>query len=316
MKLKHINNHSITQKGTFIMTRAISTEMFKALQSGVLHPLLELVHHDQTLDMELRGNSINIYYRGGSLFTLKEDPSNSFSIFFNSKYCNTILAKLYPKLSSTPSVDEAIQNLPFYKQAMDFWFSNHPKLEREIQQEIVTENNNHRDISYGTDYYIIDIEYADTENNSRFDMVAIKWPSTSNGRQNGKEATLALIELKYGDGAIGGASGVEKHLQDSEAFLSAIENLSDFCEDMTQVFEQKCELELINGIKGNHPNIKANNPEIIFIFANHKPAKQQLKEEVKKLNSNWTVRIANASAMGYGLYDKKMKTIDEFLKDL
>lgn len=298
------------------MTRAISTEMFNALQSGVLYPLLELVHHDQTLDMELRGNSINIYYRGGSLFTLKEDPSNSFSIFFNSKYCNTILAKLYPKLSSIPSVDEAIQNLPFYKQAMDFWFSNHPKLEREIQQEIVTENNNHGNISYGTDYYIVDIEYADTENNSRFDMVAIKWPSTSNGRQDKKEATLALIELKYGDGAIGGESGVQKHLQDSDAFLSDDKKFSKFCSDMAQVFEQKCKLGLINGIKGNHPKITTNNPEIIFIFANHKPAKQQLKEEVNKLNSNWTIRIATASAMGYGLYDKKMKTIDEFLKDL
>ena len=298
------------------MNRQISPKMLQALQSGVLHPLLELVHHDQTLDMELRGKSVNIYYRGGSLFALKEEPSNSFSIFFNSKYCNTILAKLYPKLSSTPSVDEAIQNLPFYKQAMDFWFSNHPKLEREIQQEIVTENNNHGNISYGTDYYIVDIEYADSENNSRFDMVAIKWPSTSNGRQDRKEATLALIELKYGDGAIKGNAGVKKHLQDSDAFLSAND---DFCNNISEVFNQKCDLGLINGIKGNRPKITPDNPEIIFIFANHKPASDILKkeiEELKKLNSNCLIRFATASVMGYGLYEKQMKDIDEFLKTL
>ncbi len=298
------------------MNRQISPKMLQALQSGVLHPLLELVHHDQTLDMELRGKSVNIYYRGGSLFALKEEPSNSFSIFFNSKYCNTILAKLYPKLSSTPSVDEAIQNLPFYKQAMDFWFSNHPKLEREIQQEIVTENNNHGNISYGTDYYIVDIEYADSENNSRFDMVAIKWPSTSNGRQDRKEATLALIELKYGDDSIRGAAGVNKHLKDSEAFLSANENLDDFCNDIAEVFEQKCKLGLINGIKDNRPTITKDNPEIIFIFANHKPASDILKKEVSGLSSSWTVRIATASAMGYGLYSNKMKSVNDFLKDL
>lgn len=300
--------------------RQISQKMLQALQSGVLHPLLELIHYDQTLDMELRGNSVNIYYRGGSLFTLKEESSNSFSIFFNSKYCNTILAKLYPKLSSTPSVDEAIQNLPFYKQAMDFWFSNHPKLEREIQQEIVTENNNHGNISYGTDYYIVDIEYANSENNSRFDMVAIKWPSTSNGRQDGKEATLALIELKYGDGSIKGDAGVEKHLQDSDTFLSASEKFSDFCSDMAQVFKQKCKLGLINGIKEDrHPTITTNNPELIFIFANHKPASQKLKEEVKKLRSQciqWNIYYATASAMGYGLYANQMKDIDKFLKAL
>lgn len=311
--------------------RQISQEMLEALQSGVLHPLLELVHHDQTLDMELRGNFINIYYRGGSLFTIteiKEENDSSFTIYFNSTgnkndkgYCNSSLykAKGRSPLPDHPSLEKAVQNIPLYKQAMDWYFSENPNLEREIQQEIVTENNNHSNISYGTDYYIVDIEYADTENNSRFDMVAIKWPSTSNGRQNGKEATLALIELKYGDGAIGGESGVEKHLKDSDAFLNASKKFSDFCDDMAQVFKQKCKLGLINGIKNNRPNITKDNPEIIFIFANHKPASNILKIEVQKLqklNSNWTVLVATASAMGYGLYVDKMKTIDEFLKDL
>ncbi len=296
--------------------RHITSTLFNALQDGILHPLLELVQHDQTLDMELRDKSVNIYYRGGSLFRITEAPSNSFSIFFNSKYCNTIFARLYPKLSTTPSVDEAIQNLPFYKQAMDWWFSDHPKLEREIQQQIVTENNNHGNISYGTDYYIVDIEYADSENNSRFDMVAIKWPSTPNGRRDGKEATLALLELKYGDDSIRGAAGVNKHLKDSEAFLSANENLDDFCNDIAEVFEQKCKLGLINGIKDNRPTITKDNPEIIFIFANHKPASDILKKEVSKLSRSWTVRIATASAMGYGLYSDKMKSVDDFLKDL
>lgn len=312
--------------------RQISQKMLQALQSGVLHPLLELIHHDQTLDMELRGNFINIYYRGGSLFTIteiKEENDSSFTIYFNSTgnkndkgYCNSSLykAKGRSPLPDHPSLEKAVQNIPLYKQAMDWYFSENPNLEREIQQEIVTENNNHSNISYGTDYYIVDIEYANSENNSRFDMVAIKWPSTSNGRQDGKEATLALIELKYGDGSIKGDAGVEKHLQDSDTFLSASEKFSDFCSDMAQVFKQKCKLGLINGIKEDrHPTITTNNPELIFIFANHKPASQKLKEEVKKLRSQciqWNIYYATASAMGYGLYANQMKDIDKFLKAL
>ncbi len=300
-------------------TRKISDNMLQAFLTGELHRLLELVQHDQTLDMELRGDVVNIYYRGGSLFKIKEiteKSANSFSISFNTKYCNSLLSMLYGPLSTTPSVDEAIQNLPLYKQVMDLWFSEHPKWEREIQQEIVIENNNHGKISYGTDYYIVDIEYADTENKSRFDMVAIKWPSTPNGRQNGKPATLALVELKYGDDSIGGKSGVKKHLKDADAFLSDNKNLTDFCDDMVQVFEQKCKLGLINGINDNYPTITTDTPEIIFIFANHKPASNILKNEIKGLTTQWNVRFATASAMGYGLYDAKMKSVNDFLKDL
>lgn len=44
---------------------------------------------------------------------------------------------------------------------MDWWFHKHPKYEREFQQVIARENNNHGKISNGTDYYIADIEFAD-----------------------------------------------------------------------------------------------------------------------------------------------------------
>ena len=55
---------------------------------------------------------------------------------------------------------------------MDKWFHEHPKYEREFQQIILRENNNSGKISRATDYYIVDIEYQDTENSSRFDMGA------------------------------------------------------------------------------------------------------------------------------------------------
>ena len=49
--------------------RQISEEMLNAFLSGELSSLLEAVKKDDTLDLELRGNSVNIYYRGGSIFT-------------------------------------------------------------------------------------------------------------------------------------------------------------------------------------------------------------------------------------------------------
>ena len=60
--------------------RQISEKMLNAFLSGDLSPLLEAVKKDDTLDLELRGDSVNIYYRGGSIFKI-EEINNSFSIF-------------------------------------------------------------------------------------------------------------------------------------------------------------------------------------------------------------------------------------------
>ena len=134
--------------------RQISEEMLNAFLSGELSSLLEAVKKDDTLDLELRGDSVNIYYRGGSLFKIT-GINNVFSVSFDTNYCTEGSVNL----SKNPSPAEAVANIPFYKQAMDWWFHEHPKYEREFQQVIARENNNHGKISNGTDYYIADIEF-------------------------------------------------------------------------------------------------------------------------------------------------------------
>lgn len=109
--------------------RQISKKMLNAFLSGELSSLLVAVKKDDTLDLELRG---------GSIFKI-EEINNSFSISFDINYC----IESSTSLSGNPSPAEAVANLPFYKQAMDWWFHKHPKYEREFQQVIARENNNH-----------------------------------------------------------------------------------------------------------------------------------------------------------------------------
>ena len=45
--------------------------LYDFLNDGALSPLLKLVKMDHTLDMELRGDDIVIYYRGGLLYKIK-----------------------------------------------------------------------------------------------------------------------------------------------------------------------------------------------------------------------------------------------------
>lgn len=287
--------------------RQISEEMLNAFLSGELFSLLEAVKKDDTLDLELRGNSVNIYYRGGSIFKIAE-INNSFSISFDINYC----IGSSTSLSGNPSPAEAVANLPFYKQAMDWWFHKHPKYEREFQQVIARENNNQGKISSGTDYYIADIEFAD--GNARFDMVALKWLSNGAVRRDTSRISLALIEVKYGNGALKGTAGIEKHLEDFRAFLSDREKVSDFCRDMSLVFSQKCRLGLVDGLNEKQYDVKISSldPEVIFLFANHDPESKILPAVLKEVEPNkypFPILVANASYMGYGLYAEQMKQI-------
>lgn len=92
--------------------RQISEEMLNAFLSGELSSLLEAVKKDDTLDLELRGDSVNIYYRGGSLFKIT-GINNVFSVSFDTNYCTEGSVNL----SKNPSPAEAVANIPFYKQA-------------------------------------------------------------------------------------------------------------------------------------------------------------------------------------------------------
>ena len=313
--------------------RRLNDTLYTALKNGELTPLLEIAKADDTLDFELRGDSVNIYYRGGSLFKIFYSKEN-IVIYFNEKYC----VGQKRQLTSPITAEEAVDNIPLYKYAMDLWLKKHPKLEREFQQIIVRENNNIGKISRSTDYYIIDIEYAnkldvDDEiekeyiivnqqsedrkaNNARFDIVALKWLSDGASRKKSNKLSLALIEVKYGDGALKNNAGVDKHLEDFKKFLSNKENFKNFCEDMTEVFKQKCELGLIDGIQPHQLKnfeITVNNPEVIFIFANHDPDSQVLNtiiQDSKNQEYPFPIMIANSSNMGYCLYSDRMDKIN------
>ena len=323
--------------------RAIEKDMMEAFQEGDLKPLLKAVKMDDTLDLELRGDWVNIYYRGGSLFKVSSKNGKApYKIYFNTKYC---INDQY-QLEEYPEVAKAVHDIPLYKQAMDWWIKKHPKYEREFQQVIVRENNNSGNISRGTDYYIIDIEYANQitykdgvaeldeiekayaedsvklgsnkSKGARFDMVAVKWLSNGAVRKDLSKATLSLIEVKYGSGAMKGKSGVVDHLMDFREFLSDEKNWQKFCDDMTAVFKQKWRLGLMDGLKGtidsDDVKISYDKPEVIFVFANHDPEStilenlwdsDEIRDELDK--SNFDVKIANASSMGYCLYADKME---------
>lgn len=298
--------------------RALDEKMFKDFEEGgMLHDLLDYVQSDDTLDLEFRGEGrANIYYRGGSLFCI-ERSGDGYTLTFDTKYCTAC----DEGMEKTPSVRAAVGLIPLYKHAMDVWFVKNRKYEREFQQLVVRENNRHGAISHASDYYIVDIEYAynvnvsDKKTQARFDMIAVKWLSKSNERQNPSAPTLAIIEMKYGDGALGGSAGLKKHLED---FGTLVKNgeLDDFCADYSNVFNQKCALGLIPGKESARIKITQRDIELIFLIANHDPDKTGLATIVAEIADltmeyPYPIRFAYASMMGYCLYADQLKSLEE-----
>lgn len=295
--------------------RGLSKEFVNDLKEGKLSILLEAVKNDDTLCLEIRENYINVYYRGGNICKVEEKQGN-YQFYFDSKYSDKH-KELIQKLFKEGNVKDIVENLPILKYEMDVWFSKNPKAEREFQQLILRENN-YGSISNDTDYYIADIEYANVENNSRFDMVAMKWLSTSKERKNPKDLKIAFIEVKYGDNALTGKAGVQEHIKDIYTFLNNEKN--DIYQEVEKIINQKVSLNIINISK--NVTLLENKPEFILLCANHKPAKTVLKrelqeviksEEYEKLKEMCDLKIATASLMGYGLYDQCMISFEDFI---
>ncbi len=329
------------------LRRGISAEFERQLTEGILHPLLQRVHHDDTLTLEIRNGYIDIYYRGGRLLGIHEQAGGQrFSTQFDERYCGTA-DDYQATLPERPgriitAADDSIawvDAFSHYKQAMDIRFCKHPKLEREYQQAVLRDNNRHA-TGESSDYTIVDIEYAQSprafpeqEANYRFDMVGFRWPAAGKTRASGF-VTPVIIEMKAGDNALTSPQlkkdsdeltpGLIKHVLDFERFLTPDpgEEVSRpyamLCEELVDMFGLKQRLGLPSlPQRMRDLEITAVNPrpEILFVLANHQPSSTILARELKKLPAMTRAdyRIATVSYAGYALYADNLKTVEEII---
>lgn len=292
------------------MARKISNAFLQELKlkDGCLNPILNYVKSDDTLNMELRGDSVAIYYRGGKLLSIKEKSFELIALDSN-----------YHKESGliSPTVENIEDYIPKAKRIVDKYVvevKNH-LWEKEIQQRIVQENNYSRN-SYDTDFFIIDTEYQDI---GRADIVALCWESNASARKLSKNRPLkiTIFEVKQGIDSIKGNAGMYSHWNDFNTFIAGKDKVESFKKDMIAVFEQKRELGLIIETEklGKVDITKVSDDiDFVFLLANYKSASANLREELDKIPD---CKFIYANPMGYGLYLQnivgKQKFIERFI---
>jgi hypothetical protein len=289
--------------------------------SGLLHPVLERVKQDHTLMLSIRKGYINIYYRGGNILRIKQ-LNGSYNAFFDKKYNKSgqPIPALPDTIENQTEARKWVDSFQNLKGIMDFYFSEFSKPEREFQQLIARENN-FSTIANQSEYFVSDIEFSDAALGARFDMLVLRWLVSQ--RKNTSSCRPALIEMKYGDGALGGNAGVLKHLQDIDALISNGDKYKALLKTMESQFNQLDELGLLHFNRvANWTKIELDaneKPEVIFILANHNPRSSKLNAILKdpKIDAydrspNFDLRFYVASFAGYALHADCMLTLSQF----
>jgi len=311
--------------------RGLSQKFIADLESGLLKELLDFVINDYTLDLQIRENYVNVYYRGGNVLRVKADKKkiNGYRFEFDDKYLNHKKLK-FLHLNHTPTLKI---DLDFYrdkgdwlkyfalaKQAMDLYLTTIKQSDERENQQLLVRENNYSAVANATDYFIVDIEYANRAK-GRFDIIAIEWLSEASKRKLFKsyKPKLVIIEMKYGHKALTGAAGMNKHYLDFKNYFSNPVKAQSFKEEMVELFKQKRQLGLIPCLSDNCNNNSIEEfddaIDFAFLLSNVDPDSRVLKREIQNLNNN-DIKFFASNFLGYGLFKPRLYEQTEFIEQI
>jgi len=185
--------------------RGISKEFAEVFKKSELYRLYE--SHKNELIIGVRNDYLNLYYNCDSIAKINFTNS-SISCEIDKYYLDGNHYKSGSK-EKKYKIDQSTICRQYEK--IKIHSNNKATLEKKAQSKLVILNNKNS----ASNWFCIDIEYVKAFNNAiekakanfsgRFDIIAIS---------KEKPHKIALIELKYGSGAISGQSGIYKHVKD------------------------------------------------------------------------------------------------------
>jgi len=299
--------------------RGIHKEKFvESLKNGNLKRMLTFINNDDDLDIQIRNDYLNIYYKGGNIAKVNSEKSIVFDEFYfylemnktskkeimdNKKIVRELKNKrnLLTLMFKTGDYEDYFSNA---KKVIDKWLIKNPKPERMEQHKLSISNQYNK-----SDYTIIDLEYQvstksdfactfipkgkDKPKNPRFDIIAVN-----------KFGELCVIELKKGTEALKGTSGLKEHW---DCYKESIgRNYEPFVSEMKNLLKQKQDFKLID----KQLEIKESQPKFIFAYSydNEASIKEQnefFNEQYKKIGVE--IKVIRLQKGKFELIDKDVK---------
>ena len=241
-------------------TRGISKDFaYQFIKSDLYNFYLKNKHE---LIIGVRNNYLNLYYNCDSIAKIKYTKDGIVckidKYYLDGKHYNSKDREKYFRISQT----EIIEKYPIIKRFSE----TKATPEKKAQSKLVILNNQNPN----SNWYCLDLEYVkafrnkDEKNNAnfngRFDIIAIS---------KKKPHKIALIELKYGSGAIGGKSGIYKHVEDFIKFIKNNYFNEHLKQEITEILNSQKNLNI--NIPFELPNLNdiASQPDFYFITLNN-----------------------------------------------
>ncbi len=187
--------------------RGINKEFAEAFKNCKLYNLYE--GHKDELIIGVRNNYLNLYYNCDSIAKVEYNQVKIICEIDKYYLDGNHYTGKDKRMKTDPS--EICKNHETIKANSNIKATD----EKKAQSKLVLLNNSNNN----SKWYCFDVEWvkafenlqqkADAKFNGRFDIIAIS---------KEKPHKVALIELKYGSGAIGGNSGIYKHVEDFKKY--------------------------------------------------------------------------------------------------
>jgi len=216
--------------------RGITEDFAEAFKKCELYSLYE--KHSDELLIGVRNSYLNLYYNCDSIAKIK---------FTNGSICCEIDkyyldGKHYKRTDKEKRIK--IEPNKIVEQYEEIKENSNIKAtpEKKAQSKLVFLNNGNKE----SNWFCIDVEYVkqfnnkqekkESDFNGRFDIIALS---------KKRPHRVALIELKYGSGAIGGISGIYKHVQDFSKFCDKNFFEGHLKQEIIEILKSQYELGII-----------------------------------------------------------------------
>jgi len=282
--------------------RKLSENFIDNLKNGFLSPITQEVINDKDLDLQIRDNYLNIYFKGNSLLKLSEAPNFKYKVDIHPKF---LLGTNIPNfIKNRVDTDLFLKAVPILKD--NILKNKKSTLEVEYEQLIIRANNQEK--RNNSEYFIVDRQYA--IDNERFDLLGVCWDR--NLRRKNQTIMPCLMEVKFALNT----DIREAHKQLLRYYEKIQKNMAKLSQELETMFRQKLQL----GIYMQDPNrleamktLKVSNDlslfQFILILVDYNPYSSLLNlEPLSTLPFSNQIKIFFS---GFSMWSKNIKTVKE-----
>lgn len=281
--------------------REISQDHIEEYQSGRLKKLLDVVKGEPDLLFEIRKDDVvMIYYRKGKILTIKYTKRREIQIIplDEGYYRGVAQAEVIDGKQIVAKLDDTSFLRKYFKQAKAL-IDNKEKTEFSVQQNIALGRR-----SYDNRFLVVDMEWQFPQANirpsdrvvkTRIDLIIVDTLPNEAGTND-----IYLAELKVGNDATKGKSGIEDHIRSTKTITDQAGVCDCIKSDVESIIAIKSELGLI---MGERKTLKFSpKPKMMMILA------YRGEEEQRKLEAE--ADKAKAMAQEIGLHGLMIVKID------